>query len=333
MAEQGQRRWTKHALVAIGFAVSAIFTYLAVRDVRVREVWDGLRSSNYWWTIPTVALVAASLIVRAARWQYLFARESRPPLRPVVAATILGQFFNNVLPARAGEAARIIALNQSAGTSRAETAATVVVERAYDVLSLLVMLFVLVPWLPHVRWLHAAAILAVALTVGLVAAVVVLDRYGDRPFRYLMRPLAWLPFLSIERTERAAESLVRGAAALRQWRLVAVALTLTIVSWILLGFSCWTLMLGFDLHLGILAGMLVIVALGLAAVLPSSPAAVGVFETAALLALNAYGIPDSGALSYALVLHAVNFFPYIVAGAFVLHSHTRALRRRAAAAG
>src|SRR5581483_9913829 len=151
--------------------------------------------------------------------------------------------------------------------------------------------------------------------------------FGDRPFRLLLRPLARLPLITLERTERAAESVVRGAAALRDWRLVAVASTLTVGSWILLGASCWTLMLGFHLHLGLLAGMLVIIALGLAAILPSSPAAVGVFEAAALVALKAYRIPQSGALSYALVLHALNFFPYILAGIVVIHAHTR--RRRA----
>ena len=139
--------------------------------------------------------------MRALRWQLLFARETRPPFRPVLAATILGQFFNNILPARAGEAARVIALNQSAGTSRAEIVATVAVERLYDVLGLLAMLFVALPWLPHVTWVHAAAILAIVLTAIAIAVVVVLVVFHERPFRFLLRPFARLPFLSVERTE------------------------------------------------------------------------------------------------------------------------------------
>ena len=93
-------------------------------------MWETLRSSDYWWLVPAlVALVASTRRAGAMRWRYLFARETRPPFGPVLSATILGQFFNNVLPARAGEPARIIALNQSTGVSRAETTATVVVER------------------------------------------------------------------------------------------------------------------------------------------------------------------------------------------------------------
>jgi uncharacterized membrane protein YbhN (UPF0104 family) len=286
--------------------------------VRFGDVWRGLRESDYWWVLPSVTLLFVAQGVRALRWQYLFAAATRPPYRPILDATLIGQCFNNVLPARAGEAARVIALNRSAGASRAEALATVVVERVFDVLSLLVLLFVLAPWLPHVTWLRAAAILAVALVAGTAAVAAALVRYGERPLLVVLRPLARLPFLSLERTELAAASVVRGAASLRDWRLAVVALLLTTVSWLVLAASSWVLLLGFGLPHSPLAGALVTIATGLSLVIPSSPGAVGVFETAALVALKVFGVPKSGALSYAIVLHAVNFFPYVAAGTIVL---------------
>ena len=42
------------------------------------------------------------------------------------------------------------------------------------------------------------------------------------------------------------------------------------------------------------------------------------FEGATVVALGAYGVSRSDALSYALVLHAVNFFPYLVAGVIAM---------------
>jgi uncharacterized membrane protein YbhN (UPF0104 family) len=68
------------------------------------------------------------------------------------------------------------------------------------------------------------------------------------------------------------------------------------------------------------------ITINLALVLPSSPAAVGVFEWATVLALRAYGVPESQALSYALVLHALNFFPFVIAGLVLV----RGLRLRPA---
>jgi uncharacterized membrane protein YbhN (UPF0104 family) len=72
--------------------------------------------------------------------------------------------------------------------------------------------------------------------------------------------------------------------------------------------------------------VLVAVAIGLGMILPSPPAAVGVFEGAALIALGAYGVPHSSALPYAVVLHLINFVPFVIVGALLLHYNSRHLR-------
>ena len=265
--------------------------------------------------------------MKAVRWRQLFAPEQRPPLGPVLRALLVGYLFNNILPVRAGEPARIVALNQAARTSRAETAATVVLERAYDVFSLLVLLFAALPWFPHVGWLRAAGALAIALTLGMAAAVVVLARYGERPLRFALRPLKRIRLLDAERVELAAVNLGRGLTGLRRPRLMLGALVWTTAAWLALALSCWLIMRGFDLHLSLAAGLLVVIATNLAAILPSSPAGVGVFEQATLVALGAYGISDSRALSYALVLHVVNFVPFVVVGFLVLQRQAVRARR------
>ncbi len=62
-------------------------------------------------------------------------------------------------------------------------------------------------------------------------------------------------------------------------------------------------------------------------IIPSPPAAVGVFEAAGVLALKAYGVHASTALPYALVLHVSNFVPLVLGGALMLHTAARAPAR------
>ena len=69
--------------------------------------------------------------------------------------------------------------------------------------------------------------------------------------------------------------------------------------------------------------MLVTVVIGLAMIIPSPPAAVGVFEAAGVLALGAYHVHQSAALPYALVLHVSNFVPLVIVGALMLHTAAR----------
>ena len=98
----------------------------------------------------------------------------------------------------------------------------------------------------------------------------------------------------------------------------------TAVSWLGLGLSTWFVLRAFHLGLSPLAGLLVVIAVNLALVLPSSPAAVGVFEAATVVALSAYHVPTSRALPTALVLHLLNLVPYLVACAVVLQGASRA---------
>jgi uncharacterized protein (TIRG00374 family) len=239
---------------------------------------------------------------------------------------MIGYMVNNILPLRAGEALRVVVLHEEAGTSRAEALATAVSERVYDVLALLVLLLVASPFLPDVTWLRRAAVVTIVLLVLLVVVFVVLVRYGERPVRFLLRPAARFPRVSEERVGYAAASIVRGFSALRRPAIAGPAFAVTTISWLVLAFSFWLAMQAFDLGVGYGAAPLVVISINLALVVPSSPAAVGVFEAATLVALRAYGIETSLALAYAVVLHALNFFPYVVVGFAVLYRH--ALRRR-----
>jgi uncharacterized protein (TIRG00374 family) len=319
--------------VPLGVAVSLVFTWLAVRGVDLRAVGDALGAMAWGWLAPALAVLAAAVVVRAHRWRLLFPRSRRPPLRAATDALLIGVLFNVILPVRAGDAARVVALHQRAGTSRAEAAGTALTERLYDVLALLVLLFALLPVLPEVTWLRGAGYLAIALVLAAVVTAAVLARYGERPVRWALRPLARLSRVSAATLDAGAASLIRGLDGLRNPRLAARVFAVTVGSWLVIAASTWVLMRGFGLGLGFGAALLVVIATNLAMVLPSAPAAIGVYEAAVLLALRPYGVDGAEALSYALVLHALNFLPYLPAGWLALHGQARAARRGQAAAG
>jgi glycosyltransferase 2 family protein len=308
----------RHGPALLATLITVAFAYLAVRNVDFGELSESLRESNYWWLLPGLAALVVAFLIRAIRWRALFSPETRPALWATIEALIVGHFFNNVLPLRAGEVARIVALHSLGGRSRAETTGTVVVERFFDVLGLLVLLFAALPWFPVVTWLRAAGILAIALTVGLVTAIVVLRIYGERPLRFVFRPLRRLPLLSSERIEAAVRNLMHGLIALRSARIGVTVFLWTLLSWLVLAVSFWLVMLGFDLGLSPVAGLLVVIAVGLSLILPSAPAAVGVFEAAVIVALAAYDVPNAQALSFALVVHALNVLPFILGGLLVI---------------
>jgi glycosyltransferase 2 family protein len=310
-------------LTVVTMIVTVLFSYFALRGLNFSLAWRALRTSDYWWIGAALVAFILGNLARALRWRSLFAHGRRPPFGPVLDAMLVGYLYNNILPARAGEAARVVVLTQRSEAPPVEIVGTVVLERLYDVLAILVVFFAAEPWLPHVSWFRGAAIAAIALAILIAGAAIALAVYGDRPLRLLLRPLGRFSLLSGERLERTIEELTNGLSGLRHPTLALEAFVWTVAAWLFTALCAYFVSLAFHLHLPFACGVLVSVAVGLSMILPSPPAAVGVFEGAALIALGAYGVPHSSALAYAVVLHLINFVPFVAVGLFTLHYNSR----------
>jgi uncharacterized protein (TIRG00374 family) len=303
--------------------VTVVFSYIALSGIKLGQAWHALRTSEYLWLIPALIAFALGNVARALRWRSLFAAARRPARGVVLNATMVGYFYNSILPARAGEAARVLVLNQRSSAPTVEIVGTVVLERMYDVIAILVIFFAAEPWLPHVSWFGAAALAAIVLAGLIALAATVLAVYGDRSLRLLLRPLRRFAWFSGTRLDLTIDELTHGLSGLRHGTVALEAFLWTVLAWMLSALCAYIVSLSFHLHLSFACGVLVVVAVGLGMILPSPPGAVGVFEGAALIALKAFGVPHSSALPYALVLHAVNFVPFVLVGLLLLHHNAR----------
>jgi len=121
--------------------------------------------------------------------------------------------------------------------------------------------------------------------------------YGERPIRFVLRPIHRLPSFRETDLDAIATSVNRGLGPLRRPGHGLLGFAWTIAAWFVMGLSFWFLMISFDLDLSFLAALLTTVAVGLAFVIPAAPAAL---------------------VAFALVLHALNLFPYLLAGLALL---------------
>jgi uncharacterized protein (TIRG00374 family) len=316
-ARAASRRW---GLVAAGVGVSAGLSWLAVRNVDPQAFLRSFEASDWWYLLPSGAALVAAVAIRCLRWRLLFAAERRPPLRAVGRAFLIGHLLNSLLPARPGELARALALRREARTPVAEALATTAAERVYDVLALVAFLLCAAPFLPESPHVRTATIVVGAVTaVALVAAVA----FGRSEAR-LERMVSRIPGLSLDTARRVRSGLV----SLRNRRSAAVALVLTMTSWLLLAMSAWALLSAFHLRLGLAGAALIVAAANLALLVPASPGGVGVFEAATISVLAGFSVDRSESLSYAVALHGLNFFPYVIVGAIALQRHLSLVRER-----
>jgi glycosyltransferase 2 family protein len=296
----------------LGTAVSVGCGWLAVRNTDWGEVRQALTHARYLWLVPALASLGVGVWLRSERWRHLFVPSERPRPAPVFWAMNIGYLFNNILPARAGEVARVLALSRETGLARTHGLVTVVVERVFDLASLAILVLALLFYLPSG---HLARDLVIASAVILALSVLLVGVLALAPVRRrAVQVLHRLPFLGSERALRTARSVALGLGSLRQARLALPVAVLSMASWLVLALSNWCVLQAFSIDAPWHAAVFVLVATNLAMALPSGAGAIGVFEWAAQAALVAYGVPKELALSAALVIHVVNIVPFFVLG-------------------
>ena len=305
----------RFVLPVAGLIVSGLCLWIALRRVSFGDVRTSLEHASWIWLVPTLVATYLTLAVRAVRWRYLFSEPHRVPTWESAKALNIGLMFNNILPSRAGEVPRTFALARRTGLSKVEVATTILVERLLDVLSIAIAGVVTLPWLPHRPWIHGLTLICGALLAGFVIGGVLLWVLWRRARGLAEGLLRRLPYVSAARAASVANSLGRGGRILKEPRRVALALLLSALVWIVSGLAVVCLFPALHLSISAASASLILVATSLAMTVPSTSGALGVYEAAVLSSLVASGVANGPALSFALVLHAVNFVPVSLTGA------------------
>lgn len=309
---------------ALGIALSVLLLWWTLHDEPLGAVWVAVRSAD--WRLWAASTVAATLIfpLRARRWRVILAPAvGDVPDGPLWRATAVGMMVNNVAPARAGELARAYVLTREVPRiSLAASLASLAVDRVFDALVLLLLLFAapLDPAFPagvriygqSLPALARVAVLGVLVLLAGLYALVVFPALTERLFRAVVRRVA--PRLE-RRGADALRAFTGGLGVLRHPGRFAAVFGWTLAHWLL---AAWSLWLGFR-AVGITAPFTAALFLNsvssVATAVPSSPGFFGVFESVSKVCLRVYGVPTTLAVSWALGYHVLTFIPITVIGA------------------
>ena len=122
--------------------LAALLLFFAFRGVNFKSIAEGFREANYLWVFVALLAGIASHIVRALRWRLLMEPIGhKPPLLNTLGALMVGYLTNIAFP-RMGELARCGSLKKTDRVPFEPLFGTVIVERAVDLIALLVLLAV-----------------------------------------------------------------------------------------------------------------------------------------------------------------------------------------------
>ena len=316
----------------VGVLLACVLLYLFLRSADPQQVLAEARSADVSLLLLAVVLAVSVQVYRAWRWGLLLS-----PMLPgfhtlfgrLVACVLMGWAITVVLPGRIGEVAKPILLARRDDMTASAAIATVVLERAFDGIAVLVLLATYLAILPAPAMLgdDSQGVMSglrvtgsAALLVSLLGGAILLRwvrRQGDDPdleSGLVGRLFALLP----GKLQDLGRSFVDGLAGLRDGRLVAAIALHSVGIWSVTCLTYFLLFraLGIDLPW---YATIPLVALMVVGVLVPTPAGIGGFHKAAQIGLvTLWGVPNDSAIAYALISHALVFLPGAAIGLLLL---------------
>ena len=304
----------------MGAVISALFIIYALRGLDLQQVWHGIRNANYWWIIPGVIAYFIGVWFRTWRWHYLLRPIKPIPLSKMWPIVVIGYMGNNVYPFRAGEVLRAFILRRKEGVSMSAGIATILVERIFDGLVMLLFVFVALPIVPGLPvWLRQIVILASlaffgALTVFLVMAA--RPETSRKIYGWAIR--RFLPQSLQAKALGLADRFMEGLSSLTSLRDIMMVFFTSLIIWLLETVKYWFVMFAFNFSVSFFALMLMNGVVNLATTLPSAPGYIGTFDGPGIEVLKVFGVSPTVAAAYTLVLHAALWLPITALGVYYM---------------
>ncbi len=312
-----RRRWQ----LVLGVLISLVFLWFALRGLELARVGAYLRTANYWWIVPGVIVYFGVVWARTWRWHYLLRPIKVVPLTRLFPVVCIGYFGNNVYPARAGEVIRAFVLRRNEGISVSASLATIIIERVFDGLVMLLFVFFALPFVgtEHIPPEYRAPIIGFSVLFLAALLIFVWMAFDQRRASAVYRFFAtrFVPARFRAPLDGFYERFMAGLHFLRSGRDVLMVFVTSLVIWLTETVKYWFVMHAFAFTVSFIGLMLMNGVVNLTTTLPSAPGYIGTFEVGAKV-LAALGVNPDLAFGYTIVLHAALWLPITVLGAFFM---------------
>jgi uncharacterized protein (TIRG00374 family) len=330
----------KRLNLIIGILISALFIYLAFRRVQLSDIISSLRSANYFFILPNMAVVILGMMIRAERWRYLLGSIGRFKAKELFPSVMIGFMANNLLPARLGEVVRAYSLGAKTGHSRSSIFATIVLERLFDSLSLLAMFWLVILFIPFPAPVKKFGIVTLIVNLLIIIFLIILKRHTTSLVRLALKICFFLPEKITGRLEHIMYKFAQGLSIFQNRRALFVIVIWSVILWLITALSNYFVFMAFGLYPSIAASFILLIFVAAGVMLPSAPGFVGVFQAATIGAfvllnnlsllgqqsIGPFGVTKGEALSFSIILWLCSFLPVTLLGLYYLRREHLSLK-------
>ncbi|MBI4877848.1 MAG: flippase-like domain-containing protein [Acidobacteria bacterium] len=309
LSDDGGRRWlSRRTLILVSNLVSIACLIWVLHDMDLASLIEDIKSMHWGWVALAVASDIFVYVWQGYRWSLLLNPVAPTPVWQSVRAIYVGLFANEVLPLRSGEVIRCYLQARWSKLPFTVALSSAVIERIFDGLWLVGLLFVTTRYVKLPQFLvDGAALLAgILAAAAVVLAVVMFHKHrahaamaGNRFLRNIRVLVDDLHLIGNSR-----QFYLAGIASLPYLLLQVVPI--------------YALVRGYGLEITLGGAFVLMVILRLGTVVPQAPGNLGTFQALMVLGLHLFGIETGLAKRFSIVLWGAITLPLLIAGFIAL---------------
>jgi phosphatidylinositol alpha-mannosyltransferase len=293
--------------------------FLALKKIGFHSIGNALVNSSPLLVLLGLAVMCSAMAMRGVSWKAILdAALPKARIRMIdsMQGIFIGVLMSSTLPARLGEPARALVVARRTGRPRENlpiVAGTLVSQTLMNILALIILGVVMFSSVNLFSGHQSALVIAVIAPVVLLLVVLIMPiilRFGGGSRSSKISAAA----ASIR---RAIVGVRAGLVVFKDPKRGAFATVAQLGAWALQMLSCFILVeaLGLGHGTGVGAAAAVLFAVNITAVLPATPANLGVFQAACATVLHSgWHVPWGSGVAYGVILQAVEVTTAVLMG-------------------
>lgn len=309
--------------LALGIGL-LIYTF---RGVSLRDIGEELYHINYFYLFVFIVVIFLGAFLRALRWKYMITSfKNDVKLKNLFEATIVGYGINAILP-RLGEVARSLYLGSSEKISRSSVLGTVVVERVFDLIFLIISVVVslcifgdeLVIKYP---WIYNSIYFGIFILFITIVFLLLVIKYQNKIVSWIDTFFNKINLKFFSRATEITSKVIDGFDSIKTKKNYLMTFLLSPLLWLTYAFGSYVGLLALNMDklkpVGFGSGLIImsITTFGIMIPIPGSTGSYHAFCKSVLTMILGFDVKIS--LAYAILTHLLNTLPFVIISLFFL---------------
>ena len=303
----------KYFKFILALVFSGVGVYFAINGENLLLIFKNFLSVDIKPIILATSLLIFSCMIRAYRWKILLQHFAPINFHSVFSSTMIGYFGNHILLFRLGELLKAHSISRQSKITLSQAFGTVILERLLDLLAVLIIFIILLPWFPfQLEYAKLGAITFMMLCTLIVFLIYLLNSNFFSKIGILRKTILWLKTHIVK---KYFFSVIEGINVISKIPERFSIFISSIFLWGLYFFVSIILLDACKVDIDMIGAGILMVIGSFALGIPALPGAAGTYDASVKYGLvYAFNISSDIALNYAIISHMVSYFPFLIIG-------------------